>query len=204
MKDWAGGAKRSKAMPPWNMLPWKALRGVLTRFTIGMKYGINNWKKALAVGAGMDVDAMRQAWHDGEPGAGLGAEDNSALGFVRQFYAHGQEHLVNAILLADAPAGATSDKGDTLIENLNAAAWNALTLLEYAIENEDMFREAFSQYPIGHPDRRRDLQPQPSQQAGCQKDGYPCQCDEGEGWIPVPKGETIASVLAQREARLKK
>lgn len=149
METWAGGAKRSSKMPDWHMSPWKAWRGMLTRFTIGMKYGINNWKKTLSV--------LRAEWHDGEPGPGLGAEDKSALGFVRQFYAHGQEHFFQAVDLADKPVEARSPKGDSLIENLYAYLWNAAALVEYAIENEDMFREAFSQYPEGSPNRRMDL-----------------------------------------------
>lgn len=149
MKAWAGGALRSKKMSDWHMSPFRAWRGMLTRFTIGMKYGINNWKKTLGV--------PRAQWHDGEPGPGKGIEDTSALGFVRQFFAHGQEHFYNAMTLVDKPSDATSEKGDNLMENLYAYLWNAVTLVEYAIENEDMFREAFSQYPEGHPKRRQDL-----------------------------------------------
>src|SRR6266581_9111927 len=77
----AGGAKRSKAMPDWAMYPRQALRLILSRFTIGRKYGYCNWKKTL------DVD--RATWHDGE------ITGESALDFVRQFIGHGDEHLTN-------------------------------------------------------------------------------------------------------------
>lgn len=145
MKAWAGGAKRSAPMPDWWMSPWRAWKGMLSRFTIGKKYGINNWKKALNV--------PKTHWHDGED------YGESALDFVRQFVAHGFEHLTNAFALADKPRGAVIGKGDNLMENLYAYLWNAATLVEYAIENEDMFREAFSQYPEGSPLRRQDLNP---------------------------------------------
>ena len=177
MKDWAGGAKRSKAMPSWNMLPWDAIKGVLTRFDIGKKYGINNWRKAQSV--------PREKWHDGEPGPGLGADDNSALGFVRQFVAHSFEHYTNAVELADASVGAVSDKGDDFMANLFAHGWNVLCLISYAIFNQDMVREALSQYPVGHPKRRQDLLHIP---------------DASPPWIPV--GSSVSSSLFERSHRM--
>src|SRR5881409_77557 len=56
----AGGAKRSKAMPDWAMYPRQALRLILSRFTIGRKYGYCNWKKTLDVGHDLDKDAARR------------------------------------------------------------------------------------------------------------------------------------------------
>lgn len=147
----AGGAARSKAMPPWDALPWQAIEGQITRYRIGFKYGRNNWKKALSV--------PREKWHDGEAGGpDKRQEDESPLGFIRQFIAHGFQHFSNAMQLVDKPIGAVSKKGDDLHDNMYAFLWNVGALVEYLIENEDMFREAFSQYPEGHPKRRQDLQ----------------------------------------------
>ena len=142
MKTWSGGAKRGAAQPDWWMSPWKAWRAVLARFTLGRKYGVNNWKKALAV--------PRGDWHFGED------VGSSAVDYVRQFVAHELEHVANVFDLVDQPSGAVSSKGDDLLANAAAAAWNALCLVEYLIENEDLVREALSQYPEGHPKRRLD------------------------------------------------
>ncbi|SRR6266566_2101529 len=152
----AGGAKRSKAMPDWAMYPRPALRLILSRFTIGRKYGYCNWKKTLDVGAvdlacGGHPSAIRAHWHDGEE------TGESTLDFVRQFIGHGDEHLANAMALADKPVGAVSEKGDDLMANLAAYGWNVLCLIQYAIENEDMVREALSQYPVGSPKHRQDV-----------------------------------------------
>jgi hypothetical protein len=130
MKVFDSGAKRSEPMPDVFMMPHKALAEVMKRFTVGKKYGIHNWKKAQA---------------------------SKDLDFVRQFDSHGQEHRHWAMLLVDQPAEAISPKGDTLLENVAAEAWNVLCKLEYLIENEELFREAFSQYPEGHPKKRQDL-----------------------------------------------
>jgi hypothetical protein len=143
----AGGAKRSAPMLPWNMIWWGALRGMLTRFQIGMKYGYQNWKRALSV--------PRDKWHDGEPGPGH-PTDESTLGFVRQFKAHADEHWFQATELMDAPDGVTSPKGDTLADNLYAWLWNVGCAVEYFCENPDLFREAFSKWPVDSPFHRPD------------------------------------------------
>lgn len=142
MKTYTSGAKRSKGMPPWYMLPRRALRAILERFIIGLKYGLHNWKKA------MDGQVQRGPQDVTRP---------ADLEFVRQFWAHMDQHLTNVLELVDQPPGALSEKGDDLVANLAAAGWNIICLLEYLLENEDLVREAISQYPKGHSKHRQDV-----------------------------------------------
>jgi hypothetical protein len=113
------GAVRSGGKPEWSLMPWGALREILRRFEIGVKYGRNNWKRA------------------------LGTDDHA---FVRQFDAHMFEHYRHFLELVDLPHDAQID-GDGLVANLAAFCWNAVALLFYAIEDQGLVREAFTQLP---------------------------------------------------------
>jgi hypothetical protein len=89
------------------------------------------------------------------------------LGFVRQFEAHADEHRYWISELVDAPEGTLSLKGDTLADNVDAWVWNVLCAAEYFYENQDMFREAFSKWPVGSPFHRLDRrEPEKSQDRG--------------------------------------
>jgi hypothetical protein len=44
MHEFENSAKRSEVRPRYDLIPFEALIGLADRFTIGLKYGEDNWK----------------------------------------------------------------------------------------------------------------------------------------------------------------
>jgi hypothetical protein len=168
---WKSGAKRSAPKPEWSLMPWNALREVLRRFEVGKKYGVHNWKKAQTSD---DVD------------------------YVRQFDAHSFEHYRAFLNLIDKPAGAVSEKGDNLVENLAASVWNQLTLLDYLLENEGLVRAALSRYAEGDP-RRFDA-PEPTAEVAEDSRKQPGETPYQEGLSKVANVPAMCPAVPTRLA----
>jgi Domain of unknown function (DUF5664) len=120
----SGSMRSEKKLPFWR-LPKRSLVEWAKRFQKGIKYdekkGItHNWKLA------------------------IGTDD---MEFVRQFFDHAFEHMLNAKDLAHNGIDWQDSEGETITDHLGAAMWNIAALIEYLDKDPQLVCEALSQEP---------------------------------------------------------
>jgi hypothetical protein len=121
----SGSMRSEKKLPFWR-LPKRALVEWAKRFQKGVKYDekkgmTHNWKLA------------------------IGTDD---IEFVRQFFDHAFEHMLNAKDLAQKSVNHPDSEGETVMDHLGAAMWNIAALIEYVDKDPELVCLALSQEPV--------------------------------------------------------
>ena len=122
-----GGSMRSEQKLPFWKLGRRAMIEWAKRFAKGEKYDLekgmsHNWKVSL---------------------------NSGDLEFIRQFYNHAEEHILNAKELAEHkdPENHRDSEGENMFDHLGAAMWNIAALIEYLAADPENTCKALSQKP---------------------------------------------------------
>lgn len=118
-----GGSMRSEQKLPFWKLGRRAMIEWAKRFAKGEKYDVqkgmtHNWKVSLGTGD---------------------------LEFIRQFYNHAVEHMLNAKELAELGPDTPDHEGENMFDHLGAAMWNIAALIEYLVADPENTCKALSQ-----------------------------------------------------------
>ena len=116
-------ALRSEKKLPFWRFPKRAMIEWAKRFHKGEKYDVarnmtHNWKLAI---------------------------NSDDVEFVRQFFDHAFEHLLNAKDLAEHGVEHADWEGENMFDHLGAAMWNVASLIEYLDKNPKLVCKALSQ-----------------------------------------------------------
>lgn len=123
--EFSSGALRSEVKLPFWRLSRRALIEEAKRCAKGEKYDersncTHNWKLA---------------------------QNSNDVAYVREFYNHAVEHLLNARDRAQHGPTVPDAEGENMFDHLGAAKWNIAALIDYLEANPELVCRALSQVP---------------------------------------------------------